>query len=317
MFSRATGQLGLPDAARRWVSDVTGRTLRAAALLAGATSSLVFLLQFDEPDSGGTRRVLRLPHKDDWLAREPDLATREAQTLQALSASAVVAPALVAVDGSGEFCGRPAVLMTHLPGRADFSDASPSRLRALAQAIRPLHALVPPADLALFRPYLTPTQRAVPAWTPIPATWQRAIEICTQPAPAGPMRFIHRDYHPGNVLIDGTTVSGIVDWPNACLGPPQIDVAHCTLNLAVTHGPDAASRFGAEFEGEFGTDLRCQAYWDLIDCLDVFDENGGPQSGGLEALHALGAPALSVELANERLDQYVSDAVRRWEAGAE
>jgi len=79
----------LPEPARRWVCDVTGMTLVEAADLPGATSSRVYLLRFDDD----TRLVLRLHTNDDWLSREPDLATREAHTLKALGSSAVVAPA--------------------------------------------------------------------------------------------------------------------------------------------------------------------------------------------------------------------------------
>ena len=295
----------LPEAARRWVCDVTGAMLVGAADLPGTTSSRVHLLRFDS----GPHLVLRLHTNDEWLALEPDLATREAHILQALSGSPVSAPSLIAVDEAGEFCGRPAVLMSHLTGRADFSDASPARLRMLADAIRPLHAMAPPAGLPPFRPYLSPVQRAVPMGTSIPATWQHAIDICAQPAPGGPASFIHRDYHPGNVLVDGASVSGIVDWPNACAGPPEIDVAHCKVNLAITHGLEAASRFG----GAFATDQRRQAYWDLIDCLDMFPGGQSPAVSGLNALHALGAPALTVALVNERYDAYLGDAVRRWQ----
>ncbi|MGH8888877.1 MAG: phosphotransferase family protein [Acidothermaceae bacterium] len=294
----------LPEAARRWVCDVTGMTLVEAAYLPGATSSRVYLLRFDD----GTRLVLRLHTNDDWLAREPDLATREAHTLRALSGSTLVVPALIAVDEAGEFCGRPAVLMSQLMGRADCSDASPARLRMLADAIRPLHAMAPPADLPPFRPYLSAATRAVPIWTSIHATWQHAIEICALAAPAGPICFIHRDFHPGNVLIEGASVAGIVDWPNACAGPPEIDVAHCKVNFAITHGLDAATRFGAEF----ATDAKRQAYWDLVDCLDMFEGGESPDVSALDAVHALGAPPLTIALVNERYDAYVTDALRRW-----
>jgi aminoglycoside phosphotransferase (APT) family kinase protein len=316
------GPLMLPEAARRWVCDVTGAELVEAADLPGATSSRVFLLGFDD----GTHLVLRLHTKDGWLALEPDLATREAHTLQALSSSTIVAPALVAVDEAGEFCGRPAVLMSHLRGRADFSDASPARLRALAAAIQPLHALAPPSDLPRFEPYLSAAQRAVPVWTTIAETWQTAIDICALPAPVGPVCFIHRDFHPGNVLIEAGSVSGIVDWPNACIGPPEIDVAHCKINLAITHGLDAANRFGAEFGTGFGaefgtgfgtgfgTDPKRQAYWDLIDCLEMFEDGQSPDVSGINALHALGAPQLTTALINDRYDEYVTDAVHRWQA---
>src|SRR5512142_2983468 len=139
-----------PAAARRWVEDVTGSALTHAAAMPGATSSDVWALTFAD----GRELVLRLHTKADWLTAEPDVAIREAVVLQALNGSDVVAPSLVAVDVDGGFCGQPAVLMTRLPGRADLSDASPTRLRALAGAVRGLHRMSPPAELPPYRPYV-------------------------------------------------------------------------------------------------------------------------------------------------------------------
>lgn len=300
----------LGEAVTRWVNDASGATLVQSQELPGATSSQVSLLCFDD----ATELVLRLHTSDDWLAREPDLATREALVLQAVAESAVRAPALVAVDENGEFCGRPAVLMTRLPGRADLSDASPARLVALASPLPALHARQAPAGLPVFAPYLGAGQRIVPSWTPIPNVWRAAIEVCDGPPPSGPVCLTHRDYHPGNVLFEGGRLTGIVDWPNACAGPPEIDVAHCRLNLALVHGVDVADGFAVAC----GTDPHRQAYWDLVDCLDMFEREaragiGNEAAAGLAALHAMGAPPLTQDVVNLRHDEYLRGALRRWE----
>jgi len=46
--------------------------------------------------------VLRRYVRDDWLAKEPDLATREADALRILEDSPLPVPRLVAVDPTGE-----------------------------------------------------------------------------------------------------------------------------------------------------------------------------------------------------------------------
>lgn len=302
----------LPAAALRWVEDVTGSAVTRAVAMPGATSSDVRALTF----SDGRELVLRLHTKAGWLAAEPDVATREAVALQALEGSHVVAPSLVAVDPDGGFCGQPAVLMTRLRGRADLSDASPARLRALADAVRRLHRLSPPPEVPLYRPYVRADERAVPTWTTAHGAWLAALEICDLPAPAGPTALIHRDYHPGNVLVDDGVITGIVDWPNACAGPPEVDIAHCRLNLAITHGLPVADAFAAEA----AMDPRRQPYWDVVDCVDLLDEElEAARTGrvidaaaGVTALAAMGAVGLTLDLVRHRLDEFVVDAVRRF-----
>jgi aminoglycoside phosphotransferase (APT) family kinase protein len=303
----------LPAAARRWVEDVAGTPLTHVLAMPGATSSDVFGLAFAD----GRELVLRLHTKAEWLAAEPDIAAREAIALQALDTSDVVAPSLVAVDVDGGFCGQPAVLMTRLRGHADLSDASANRLRALATALRPLHRLSAPSSLPAYRPYVRPDERAIPVWTTSPSAWRAAFEICDSPAPSGATALIHRDYHAGNVLVDDDVIGGIVDWPNACAGPPEIDVAHCRVNLAITHGPVVADAFAAEA----ATDWRRQAYWDVVDCVDLLDEELEATRAGrvvdpgatVSALAAMGATGLTPQLLRRRLDDYIAVAVRRFD----
>lgn len=270
----------------RWVSHVTGAMPVASRQLPGATSSSVWALDFAD----GAQLVLRVHTNDAWLAEEPDLATREAVALRALAGSSVVAPSLIAVDESGELCGRPAVLMSKLPGESDPRLAS-ARLRSLADALPALHAQPIPGGMQVFAPYQLPEARSIPTWTTIPEVWRAAIDACASPPPSGPLSFVHRDYHPGNVLFSGSRRTGIVDWVNACAGPPEIDIAHCRLNLALRHGIAVADEFAAMASAAaIDADPRRQAYWEMVDCLD------------LGASRDVGA----------NIDAYLEGCLRRW-----
>ncbi len=46
----------------------------------------------------------------------------------------------------------------------------------------------------------------------------------------------HGDFHPGNVMVDGGRVSGVLDWPGALLADAEYDVA-ITLVLMTVAGP--------------------------------------------------------------------------------
>jgi len=63
--------------------------------------------------------------------------------------------------------------------------------------------------------------------------------------------FIHRDYHPGNVLWKRSRVAGVVDWQSACIGPPSVDIGHCRANFLL-YAPQLADRFTLAAESALG-----------------------------------------------------------------
>jgi aminoglycoside phosphotransferase (APT) family kinase protein len=107
--------------------------------------------------------------------------------------------------------------------------------------------------------------------------------------PETPATFIHRDFHPGNTLWQGGTLTGIVDWTPACWGPPGADVGHLLANIGLDHGPttaDAAARLWAGAGGETA-DL---ARWRLRAFLDFIPDAVTADATRLEAAEAnLGA----------------------------
>ncbi len=79
-------------------------------------------------------------------------------------------------------------------------------------------------------------------------------------------RFVHRDFHPGNVLWSKGRSTGVVDWANACRGPWGCDVAHCRAQLILQAGTDAADRFLAVEQSLTGR--RLDPYWEIASVLE-------------------------------------------------
>ncbi|MGH9106151.1 MAG: phosphotransferase family protein [Acidimicrobiales bacterium] len=175
---------------------------------------------------------------------EPDLAAREARSLCFVEQLEVATPRLLAVDPTGDDAGVPALLMTYLPGRLDWSPSDMERwLHSLADLLPRIHSAELPAPRAIpaFAPD-TPSNWEPPPWARRPRIWERAIEIYHRQPPDLAAVFLHGDFHPGNVLWRRGVVSGIVDWQGACVGPSSRDVAHCRANL-FAFGLDVADRF--------------------------------------------------------------------------
>jgi aminoglycoside phosphotransferase (APT) family kinase protein len=239
-----------PRAALDWAEDAVGGRVIACRALRGGLSSAVHALTVALAGGETHQVVLRRYVRPELNEEEPDIAEREARILPFLDRVDVPTPHFIAADLSGV----PAILMSFLPGQVVWSPPDSEHwLTGLASLLPRIHATsLPPAGLVRpFAPYYQDSY-APPAWARHPRVWERALSIFQGPAPVEPGVFIHRDFHPGNVLWEGGRVSGVVDWQAASIGPASVDVAHCRANLW-DYGIDLADRFTALWEGLTGT----------------------------------------------------------------
>jgi aminoglycoside phosphotransferase (APT) family kinase protein len=244
----------------------------------GASSSAVHELVVERGADHVHHFVLRRFTNAEWLSREPDLAAREAEALTALGTTPLQTPQLIAVDATGAECDVPAVLMTRLPGHPQDAPVDLTEfVTGLAEPLPIIHETRIPARAAIpdYRPYYIEAARRgelrPPTGTGDRAMWERAIEVHVGRPPTGRKVFLHRDYHPGNVLWRGGDVSGVVDWVNASRGPADADLGHCRLNLALDHGADAAEQFLAAHRALTGQ-RDYDPYWDIVAAVGMLPE---------------------------------------------
>lgn len=231
-----------PVEALTWVEQQLGARVTMVRAYKGGSSSAIHGLRVER--NGGVRQtvVLRRYVLEHLNVEEPDLAEREARVLDLLDACAIRTPRPLAVDPTGAGAGVPTLLMTRVPGRLDWSPADLEPwLRRLAEVLPAIHEAPITEGVQEFTPY-APESWAPPAWVDA-ALWERALAVFRGPRLDPDRVFIHRDYHPGNVLWRRGRVTGVVDWQAASLGPRAADVWHCRGNLIGRFGLEVADRF--------------------------------------------------------------------------
>jgi aminoglycoside phosphotransferase (APT) family kinase protein len=288
------------------------RIVESEALHGGITAEMRRLTVV--APGGGTRRlVLRTFTEPFFVEHAEDLLNREADALALLAGTGVPAPGPIALDPTAAHCEYPSLLMTHLPGRTVLDDEGlEARVPLLARQLVAIHA-VRSGDRPHEYEAWTTADAVVPPDGADAAAWAAAIDVIRGPAPGYEGRFLHRDFQPGNVLFDVSPesaaelrITGVVDWVQTSWGPADLDVAHCSTNLALLHGPPWGLRFAEEYEkagGVLAAAPEERLYWRLLDGLAFAAAAPWVARRWREA----GRTDLTTRAVEQRLDAYVID----------
>ncbi|MFJ2379143.1 phosphotransferase family protein [Streptomyces sp. NPDC087769] len=286
------------------------RIVKAEALHGGITAEMRRLIIGAR--DGGTRDLVLRSYVDPfYMENAADGLIGEAGALTLLAGTGVPAPSLVAVDPTAGQCEFPSLLMTHLAGRTVLDDMGvEARVRLLARQLVAIHAVYPAERPREYTTLTTADTVVVPKGADA-AVWAAAIDVIRRPAPPYEGRFLHRDFQPGNVLFDvspsnpkGARITGVVDWAPSW-GPADLDVAHCSVNLALLHGPAWGLRFAEAYEEAGGVLAASESerlYWRVRDALAASEEVQSVSQPWREA----GRTELTTRAVEDRLDAYVT-----------
>jgi len=235
--------------------------------------------------AGDQRLVLRTAAPTGVAASLDRL--QEFEVLKAAFTAGVTVPQPLFVSGDPAIFGKPFFIMRRVGGiaaahritrDAALEPALPAIAERLGRELARIHTIHPPnSDLAFlpayeevgpapqiagFRAYLDnhPTPRPVLEWA------SRWLETHL-PSPSEPV-LCHHDFRTGNYMLDGTTLTGILDW-----GDPHEDIGwFCSkgwrfarLDREAGGISDRASFYHA-YESEAGRpiDLRRVFFWEVL-----------------------------------------------------
>lgn len=297
---------------RAWVSRHlnAGERIIESETLSGGITAEMRKLTIWTADGFSRNLVLRTYTDPANLQHAEDYLERESTALTTLSGSAVPVPELLAFDSTATHCEYPSLLMTHLPGSTVLADAGvDDRVPLLARQLVEIHAVKAEPRPREYQAMTTADTVVVPARADA-EVWAAAIDVLRGPVPAYDGRVLHRDFQPGNVLFDvsqnaAPSITGVVDWAGASWGPTDLDVAHCSTNLALLHGPQWGPRFASAYEeagGVLSESTRTRQYWRVRDALACSEEVQSWAAPWREA----GRVDLTPGVVEDRLDAYIS-----------
>jgi aminoglycoside phosphotransferase (APT) family kinase protein len=123
----------------------------------------------------------------------------------------------------------------------------------------------------------------------------------------GRLGLVHGDLWHGNTMWDGRTLTAVLDWDCAGVGPAGIDLGSLRCDAAWCHGVEAAEHIRHGWEAEAGRPASNVAYWDVVAALA-----SPPDMGWFPVSMALqGRPDLTREVMLKRRDVFLDDALGR------
>jgi aminoglycoside phosphotransferase (APT) family kinase protein len=254
--------------------------------------------------AGGREVVLRVGRP----AIGHELATAAA-ALQLAAACGVPVPELLGSD-DGRATGMPLVLSARLPGTSQIPrEPDPARLAELGRQAARLHAitldpspLLPARDRPIGAEDFAALRRRQPPQDLLVAaeeTAARGARPCERPV------LVHGDLWQGNVLWQGTTVTGLIDWDCAGAGDPGVDLGSLRCDAALCYGMQAPVHVLRGWQEEAGRPADRVAYWDLVAGL-----SSPPDMGWFPVSMALqGRPDLDQPTMRARRDEFLRQAL--------
>ena len=240
--------------------------------LTGGVSAQTTALEIERANAGKRKLVLRA-HGSRDVARDPDIAQHEFQLLEALSNAGLPVPRPVhVVDAGGASLACQAVVVEFVEGEIAPSPASLTGYVAeMARWLAQIHAFdLASHDLGFL---VSNEYQAAHLFETRPDDSDLVRSICQTVARVGPTELrndpvlLHGDFWQGNLLWRDGRIVAILDWEDAMIGDPIIDLARSRLELHWMHGELARERFTSHYLSWNDIDVDSLPFWDLAMAL--------------------------------------------------
>lgn len=286
--------------------------LRHAWSLSGGISATMIAVEIQQPD-GQVQKLIVRSHA------YPDLAEKEFRLLQILQPVGPKTPTVYLLDQSGPVAS---LVLDYIEGEMTFTPTDRvSHMQQLASQLAHIHSL----DLSQHDLSFLPQNKgdcAELGWErPFPtANFPQGMAIRTAlakagtPSPQNRTALLHGDFWPGNSLWHDGQLTAVIDWEDAQLGDPLVDLAQSRSEIAWIFGPDALESFTHRYQQQMyqqqmGLDYTALPYWDLCAALRQIRLVGDDLPGFADYFAGYGRTDITPTTICQNLNQFIEKAV--------
>jgi aminoglycoside phosphotransferase (APT) family kinase protein len=248
----------------------------------------------DAPPPWDTPLVVRLFPSSS----PPELAHREAAVQTVLTKQGYPAARVLLFEERSRLLGRRFFVMQRLPGRPmmgsvrirELARSGPRIFTHLADTTATLQASLHRLDAAPLLAELGDAPAGVERWfASVEAQIQAGAHglsdglrwlVDRRPPDPDRLSICHGDLWPGNILVDGRRVTGVLDWTLATVAEPALEVGFTAMSLCLApiNAPPVVQRAVARvarlmckryvhlYQRETGADLSAQPYYEALRC---------------------------------------------------
>ena len=291
------------------------RLLRVWPLLGGISAQMT-AFEIELPGGQARKMVLRRPGGIACQQNPAQVVEQEYRTLEAVQRLGLAAPAPLFFDPGGERSPWPCFVMEWMDGAPQY--APPDRIDFARQAAEHL-ARIHSADLArLELSFLPQSQPACAEFLGKPPGMlneslhegqiREALQAALPLTRCNTSVLLHGDFWPGNLLWQGNRLTAVVDWEDASLGDPLIDLAISRLDMLWIMGDEAMRAFTTHYRFLREVDDTCLPYWDLCAALRLIRLAGANLAEWAAFFHPSGRVDITEQTMRAQINWFVRQA---------
>ncbi|MFZ0545605.1 MAG: aminoglycoside phosphotransferase family protein, partial [Candidatus Promineifilaceae bacterium] len=146
------------------------------------------------------------------------------------------------------------------------------------------------------------------------------IETVLSKGPKGavnPAGLLHGDFWAGNLLWQNGKLVAVVDWEDAAMGDPLVDLGKARVELVWLFGVEAADRFTEYYRTMMAIDMANLPYWDLCAVLRLLRLVKGNWGWLVDFVKGYGREDVMAERIGQGFELFVEGVIGNWLIGGE